>query len=136
MERCAQFNSQPDDLALFQMDERCHDLDVSVFRAHFDELVERLVVRRPAVGIAGAVLLDGAYKDLLGPENLGPADRRREKVSIAKGDVGDGNLRANLGFLGWGGGYRASGVGEGGGAGAPPDGHPPEPYSASRHEQG
>jgi len=63
MERSTEFNSQPDDLGLFQVNQRRHDANIALFGSGLDELVERLVVGRAAVGIAGRVLLDGADKD-------------------------------------------------------------------------
>ncbi len=92
MERCAQFNSQPNDLVFAHGDQGCFDPDIALFCTHFDELIEGIVVGGTAVGIAGAVLLDCADKDDFCAQNLGPAYRGGEKMRVAEGDVGDGNL--------------------------------------------
>src|ERR1700712_2620334 len=57
MERCAQFNSQPDDLVFTHGDQRRFNPNLALFRAHPDELIECLIVSRPAVRIARAILL-------------------------------------------------------------------------------
>ena len=57
-----------------------------------DKLLKGGVVGGSAVRVAGAVLLDRADVDLRGSENLGPTDRRGEKMGVAEGDVGDGDL--------------------------------------------
>jgi hypothetical protein len=85
------------------------DANQSIFGSRRDELVEGLVVRRPAVRISGAVLLHGANVYQRGSEHLGPAHGDREKVRVAERDVGDGHLRANLRP---GRGHRQRGIGE------------------------
>src|ERR1700738_4089134 len=57
MERCAQFNSQPDDLALAHGDQRRFDPNFPVLGAHSDELIEGCIAGGPAVRIPRAVLL-------------------------------------------------------------------------------
>src|SRR4051812_4891834 len=56
----AQLQATADDLRLTQCDERRGDLDASLFRAHPNNLIESVVVLRPAIGVAGAVLCDRA----------------------------------------------------------------------------
>src|SRR5271168_4142270 len=73
MERCAQFNSQPDDLALSHRNQGRYDANVPVFRAHPDELIEGVIVSRPAVRIPRTVLLHRPDKHCLRTQHLGPA---------------------------------------------------------------
>ena len=115
MERRGQFKAKLNDLTLSHMDERSDNFDVSIAGAGANKLLEGLVVGRTAVGITGAVLLDGADEDLFRAQNLGPTDRCGEKMGVAEGDVGDGDRFANrLGWPGLGNGDR--GVGECGAA--------------------
>src|SRR5271165_4464283 len=90
------------------MDEGGRDFDVSLARAGANDLLEGFIVRGAAVGIAGAVLLDGADEDGSGPQHLGPTDGCGQKVGIAKRHIGDGNRLANRGVL------RCAGNGDGG----------------------
>src|ERR1700745_2227112 len=64
LQRRAQLQAAADDLRLAKCDERSGDADASLFCADADDLVERLVVLRAAVGVAGAVLRDRADVDL------------------------------------------------------------------------
>jgi len=119
MERRRQFKAELNDLAFSHMDEGCEYLDGAVAGAGSDELLEGLVVGGAAVGIAGAILLDGPDDDVGGAEDFGPADGGGEEVGVAEGDVGDGD-----GFAYWLGvgcvmgrnGDSDVGVGEGGSA--------------------
>ena len=126
MERRAQFNPEPDDLVLAEVNERGDHTDAAVARARADELVEGFVVGGSAVGVAGAVLLDGADEHLCGAENFRPTDRGGKEVRIAERDVGDGDIGA--GAVGLAGlrlrlsvRYGDSGVREGGAADAAED---------------
>src|SRR5437016_2655914 len=65
LQRRPQLQAAADDLCLAKCDERSGDADASLFCADADDLVERLVVLRTAVGVAGAVLFDRADVDLL-----------------------------------------------------------------------
>ena len=58
---------------------------VPCFRPGFDDLVEGLIVRRTAIGIAGTVLFDGADIDLFRSQHLSPAYRDGQEMGIAKG---------------------------------------------------
>src|SRR3954464_3559063 len=95
-----QLQPAADDLTLAECDERRGDSDVRCFCAHLDELVERVVVLGAAVGVAGAILCDGADVDLFRSQHLGPADGSRKKMRIAEWDVGYGNLFADVGRFG------------------------------------
>ena len=67
MERRGQFKAKLDDLTLSHMDERSDNFDVSVAGAGANKLLKCLIVGGTAVGIPGAVLLDGADQDLFAP---------------------------------------------------------------------
>ena len=92
MERRTEFNPEADDLPLAEMDEGRDDPDGAVPCAGADELIEGVVVGRPAIRVAGAILLDRADKDGCRAEDLGPTDGGGKKVRVAEGDVGDGNF--------------------------------------------
>lgn len=95
MERCVQFKAESDNLLLAKMDERRGDFDASLACAGSNELLKRLIIRGPAVGISGAVLLDRADEDSARAEDFRPAYGGGEKVRVAKGDIGYGNGFAN-----------------------------------------
>src|ERR1700693_5117070 len=84
MERCAQFNSQPDDLAFAHCDQRGFDPNLPVLGAHLDELIECVIVGGPAVRIPRTVLLYCPDKHRLRAQHLRPAYRRRKEMSIAE----------------------------------------------------
>src|SRR5437763_868364 len=96
LQRRAQLEAAPDDLRLAKCDERSHDLDASLFGADPNELIESVVVVRTAVRVAGAILRDRADVDLLGSEDLRPTDRRRKKMRVAEGNVGDRDASADV----------------------------------------
>ena len=90
-----------DNLGFFQGDERSDDLNSAVFSSPvfgslLDDLVEGFVICGAAVGIAGAVLLDGTDVDLRSAEDFGPADGNGEEMGITEGDVSDGDLVIDL----------------------------------------
>src|SRR6266478_3861393 len=59
MQRRAQFDATPDDLAFFQRNDRSNDFDLRLRpRPHADQFLERPVVFRPAIRVAGAVFRD------------------------------------------------------------------------------
>ena len=60
MEGCAQFNSEADDLTFSKMNQRRLHANPAFFGALPDQVIECLVIGWPAVGVARAVLLDGA----------------------------------------------------------------------------
>src|ERR1700733_3391386 len=72
MEWRAQFNSQPDDLFLAHCNQGCFHPNNPFFRALLDELVESLIVGRPAVRITRAILLHCPNHHRLRPQHLGP----------------------------------------------------------------
>jgi len=83
-------------LALFQGDERGDDADSAFlgwacFRTGANHFVVGLIVFGATVGVAGAVLLDGADVDLFRAQDLSPADGDGEEMGIAEGDVGNGD---------------------------------------------
>ncbi len=94
--RALQFQTEPDDLHLLEGDERSLDVDVAFFGSGLDEAIEGGVVLGTAVGIAGAVLGDGADEDVVGAEDLGPTDGDGEEMGVAEGNVGDGDVRAPI----------------------------------------
>src|SRR6266404_5899192 len=91
-----QVEATANDLSLAKCDERSRDLDASLFGADADDLVEGLVVLGAAVGVAGAILRDRADVDLGCSQNLCPTYRRGEEMRVAEGDVGDGDLFADV----------------------------------------
>ena len=95
MEGRGEFKAAADYLVLAHGDKRRFDADGAVARAGADELLKGLVVGGTAVGIAGAVLLDGADVDGLGAEHLCPTDGGGEEVRVAEGNIGDGNAGAD-----------------------------------------
>ena len=94
----AQLQAAADDLSLTECDERSRDLDASLFRAHPDDMIEGVVMLRTAG--SRSRLRDRANVNLLCSQNFGPADRRGKKMRVAEGDVGDGNLFADVLRLG------------------------------------
>lgn len=60
-----------------------------------DQTIEGVEVALPAIGIAGAVLLHGSVINPSRPEDLSPGNRTGQKVGVAEGDIGGGNLRAS-----------------------------------------
>src|SRR5271169_6542858 len=102
MERRRQFKAKPNDLTLAHMDKRGEDFDVSLPSPSANKLLKGFIIRRTAVGITGAILLDGANQHLFRTQHLGPADRGRKKMGVAEGDVGDWNRFADwLSFRGF-----------------------------------
>src|SRR6185437_5040817 len=95
MERSIQFKTERYNLLLVKMDERRFDFDASVARSRADKLLKRLIIRRPAVGIAGAVRLHRANEDGLRPQHLGPAYRGGKEMGVAEGNIGYGNRFAD-----------------------------------------
>ena len=91
MERCGQFKGKPHDLALTHLDERGDNFDFPVAGTGADELLEGFVIGGTAVGIAGAVLLNGTDNDFLRVEDFCPADRCGEEMRVAERNVGNGN---------------------------------------------
>src|SRR5882724_2359899 len=95
MQRRAQFDAPPDDLAFLQSDDRRYDFDLRFRpRAHADQLLEHAVVLRPAIRIAGAVFCYCAYVNRPGSNRFRPAHRHGKKMRISKGNVGYGNRAA------------------------------------------
>src|SRR5437763_10350209 len=114
MEWRVQFKAQPHNFNLTQMNEWGDDFYCSVFRAGLNHAVEGFIIGGTAVGIAGAVLFDGADNNFLRSQNLGPAHRGGQEMRVAKGNVGDRNIVAH-GMSGRGGrGYGDVFIGEGG----------------------
>src|SRR5271170_1541836 len=99
MERCVQFNSQPNDLALPHPDQWRFDSNIPIFRAHSDELVERVIIGRSAVRVPRAVLLHGPNQHLLSAQNLRPTHGGGKKVRIAEWNVSYWNFIADLGLV-------------------------------------
>src|SRR5260370_9671202 len=87
-----QFKAQAHNFGLAQADERGDDLDGSLFRASLDHAVERFIIRRTAIGIAGTVLLNSANEDLLRSQHFGPAYGDGQEVRAANGHIGDRDL--------------------------------------------
>ena len=77
------------------MNERGCDLDIPVAGAGTDQLPKGVIVGRAAVRVAGTVLLNRADKDRPGIDGLSPADRRAQKVSVAKRYIRDWDFRAD-----------------------------------------
>jgi hypothetical protein len=95
MEGCREFKAAADYLVLAHGDKRRFDADGAVARAGADELLKGLIVGGAAVGITGAVLLDGANIDRLRAEHFRPTDGGGEKVRVAEGNVGDRDAAAD-----------------------------------------
>src|SRR6266481_4445190 len=95
MQRRAQFDASPDDLAFLQSDDGRYDFDPR-FRPcpHADQLLEHPVISRPAIRIAGAVFRDCSYVNRTGANRFGPAYRHGKKMRVSKGHVGYGNRAA------------------------------------------
>ena len=60
--------------------------------ALFDDLVERFIVSRTTVRISGTILLNCPNENPFSPDNLSPAYCDGQKMSIAEGDIGHGNV--------------------------------------------
>src|SRR5260370_2558107 len=86
--------AQAHNFGLAQADERGDDLDGSLFRASLDHAVERFIIRRTAIGIAGTVLLNSANEDLPRSQHFGPAYGDGQEVRVAKGHIGDRDVVA------------------------------------------
>src|SRR4051812_19091071 len=87
MERCVQFKAEAHDLFLLEVDERSDNFDVSLTRTCLNQTLKSLVILWATVGVAGAILLHRAYKDLFRADYFRPAHRRGEKMRAAKGHV-------------------------------------------------
>src|SRR5260370_14867418 len=79
---------------LANVDKRGDDFYSSLIRTSFDHTIERFVISRTAVGIAGTVLFDSANEDLLSSQHFGPAYGDGQEVRVAKGHIGDGDVVA------------------------------------------
>ena len=71
--------------------QRRHHPDCSFFGARFHNFIERPIILRPAIGIAGTVRLNRSDVDFFGSQHFRPTDGDGEKMRIAKRDIGDGN---------------------------------------------
>jgi hypothetical protein len=77
------------------MDEGGDDLDPRFrLRSHLDNFVECLIKNLAAVGIARAVLFDGADEDLRCADDLCPGNGDGEEMGVPEGDVGCGDGRS------------------------------------------
>src|ERR1700722_20049681 len=93
MQRGAQFDAAPDDLAFLQLDDRRDDVDLRFrARAFANRVLKGAVILGTAVGIAGAVFGDCTDIDRIGADGFGPADGDGKKMRVAEWDVGDRNI--------------------------------------------
>src|SRR5437660_6980525 len=92
MQRGTQFDASPDNLAFLQRDDRRNDFDLRFRpRAQADQLLERTVILRATVRIAGAVFRHRSYINRSCANRLRPAHRHGKKMRIPERDVGYGN---------------------------------------------
>src|ERR1039458_9939952 len=71
--------------------ERRRHADRSIFRARSHHFIERSIILRPAIGIAGTIGLDRSDVDLFGSQHFRPTDGDGEKMRVAERDVGHRN---------------------------------------------
>src|SRR6476660_2728862 len=95
MEGCAQFKATADDLRLTHGDQRSNNSNTSLFSSSADDLVERLIISRSAIRIPRTVLFDCTNLDFFRAQYFRPAHCDREKMRIAKGNVGDWDVLPN-----------------------------------------
>ena len=92
MERGAQLQAQPDDLALIEVDNGGEDSDARLRSGTgIRRQGERVAKRLRAVGIPGTVFFDSAQIDTGGANGLGPGYAHAEKKGIPERHVRDGD---------------------------------------------
>src|SRR5207237_6730472 len=95
VQRRAQLQPAPDDLALFHLNDRRYDCNPCFWpRSRANELLKHAVIFRPAIWIAGAVFRYRANKNGAGPNHFRPAHGHGKKMRIAKRNVGRSNRAA------------------------------------------
>src|SRR5882757_5941087 len=92
----AEFNPKAHDLGLLHLYEWCKDANVAFLRALLNQQVEGVIVGRATVRVAGGVLFDRSDEDGGGADDLCPTDGGGEEVGVTEGNVGDGNLIADM----------------------------------------
>src|SRR5579885_3692935 len=76
--------------------QRRHDFDLSLLGPSFDDLIEGAIVLWATVRISGTVRLHGADIDLSRINNFRPTYCSRKKMGVAKWNIRDRNLAANI----------------------------------------
>src|SRR5258708_12339431 len=87
----AQGQAQLHESGFPHFNERGDDLDLSLARAGFYDLAERVVVRWTAIRISRTILLYSANVNRLCAQYLGPAYCCRQEMCVAEGNVSDGD---------------------------------------------
>src|SRR6266403_867231 len=89
MQRCAQFDASPDDLAFLPLNHRRYDLDLCFRpRPRANQFLKYAVVLRTAIGISGTVFRHDADINCARADRLRPAHGHRKKMGIAKRYIG------------------------------------------------
>src|SRR5260370_21702418 len=73
----------------------CHYPDGSFLGARFHDFVERSIILRPAIGIAGTVGLNRSDVNLFGSQHFRPTDGDGEKMRVAERDICNRNAHAD-----------------------------------------
>src|ERR1043166_7571334 len=95
MQRSSQLDAPPYDLTLLQLDHGHHDLDLGLRpRSYSNQFLKHLVILRPAIRIARTVFRNRANVDHSGAYRLGPTDRYRKEMRIAKWHIRHRNRAA------------------------------------------